>query len=151
MEAATPSPSSCPIGRLSDIIGDRWTILILRDLFNGVRRFDALQKSLGISKKILSQRLARLVESELLIRTPYQERPLRHEYRLTIKGRDLFPVLVSMQRWSNRWLFSEGETTTELVHLECGETLDARLTCGHCNGAVTPARVKAVRRPKREQ
>ncbi len=142
------SSATCPISRLLGITGDRWSFLILRDLFSGIRRFDALQKNLGISKKVLSQRLNTLVEAGLLARVPYQERPLRQEYRLTAKGRDIFPILVMMTRWSSRWLFSEGEVTTELLHLECGEPLDAKVACGHCGGAVTPARIKAERKPK---
>lgn len=140
--------AACPISRLMDITGDRWSFLILRDLFSGIRRFDALRKNLGISKKVLSQRLTTLVNAELLIRVPYQERPLRYEYRLTARGRDIFPVLIMMMRWSNRWLFNDGEATIELSHLECGEHLDAKITCGHCSGAVTPARIKAEQKPK---
>jgi len=151
MNREQPASSSCPITRLLDIAGERWSFLILRDLFNGVRRFDGLQKNLGISKKVLSQRLSRLVEAELLNRVPYQERPPRFEYRLTGKGRDFFPVLVAMLSWSNRWLFNVGEQTTELIHLECGHPLDAKLVCGHCEGAVTPARIKAIDTIKREQ
>ena len=143
--------SSDPIARLLDIAGDRWSFLIIRDVFYGVRRFDGLQKNLGISKKVLSQRLSQLIKGELLTRVPYQERPPRFEYRLTAKGRDFFPILSSMMRWSNRWLVADGEKTTELMHLECEQPLDVKLVCGHCQGVVTPARIKAVPTVKREQ
>ena len=144
------TPSADPIARLLDIAGERWSLLILRDIFYGVRRFDALQKNLGISKKVLSQRLSRLVGAEMLVRTLYQERPPRFEYRLTASGRDFFSILVAMQRWSSRWLFEEGETTIQLQHTDCGQPLDAKLVCGHCNGAVTPARIKVIADTKRE-
>ncbi|NWF35423.1 helix-turn-helix domain-containing protein [Mariprofundus sp. KV] len=148
MSSESSASSLDPITRLLDITGERWSFLILRDLFYGVRRFDALQKHLGISKKVLSQRLNSLVEAEMLIRVPYQERPPRFEYQLTAKGRDFFPVLVAMQSWSNRWLFSEGEQGALLIHSDCGQPLDTKLICSHCEGSVTPAR---IRPGKREQ
>lgn len=147
--SSEPSASSPdPITRLLDITGERWSFLILRDLFYGVRRFDALQKHLGISKKVLSQRLSSLVQTGMLIRVPYQERPPRFEYQLTAKGRDFFPVLIAMQSWSSRWLFSEGGQNTQLIHSDCGQPLDTKLICSHCEGIVTPAR---IRPGKREQ
>lgn len=145
-----PTSSSCPIARMMDITGDRWSFLILRDLFSGVRRFDAIQKSLGISKKVLSQRLGRLTQAGILDRVQYQARPQRFEYRLTTSGRELFPLLVSMQQWSHRWLFNEGEPATELIHT-CGNPLALTQHCSHCNDLVTPARVRARSSVKREQ
>jgi len=99
----------CPIEGLLDIMGERWSFLILRDAFYGVRRFDGFQQHLGISKKVLSQRLRKLVAADILRRVQYQEHPPRYEYRLTAKGRDLFPVVLTMMRWGNRWLAEPGQ------------------------------------------
>ncbi len=93
----------CPIARSLDLVGEWWSILILRDAFRGVRRFDDFQASLGIARNLLSRRLKRLVEAGLLETRPYSDRPPRHEYRLTDKGRDLYPVLMGLLDWGNRW------------------------------------------------
>src|SRR3954453_4732996 len=92
----------CSIARTLELIGERWTILIVRDAFLGVRRFDDFQRSLGIARNVLQNRLERLVEHEILERARYQERPERFEYRLTEKGLDLWPVLVSLISWGDR-------------------------------------------------
>ena len=85
-----------------EVIGERWTLLIVRDVFLGIRRFDDLQRDLGVARNILQVRLERLVEEGILVKRPYQERPLRSEYRLTEKGADLWPVLVAMLQWGDR-------------------------------------------------
>ena len=95
----------CPIARTADVIGDWWTPLILRDVHVGLTRFDAIQADLGISRKVLTQRLAGLVEHGVLERVPYQSRPERFDYRLTEKGRDLADVLLAMKAWGERWTF----------------------------------------------
>jgi DNA-binding HxlR family transcriptional regulator len=94
----------CPIARSLDLVGEWWSILILRDAFRGVRRFEAFQESLGIARNMLSRRLKQLVEAGLLELRPYSERPPRHEYRLTDKGRDFYPVLVTLMAWGDRWV-----------------------------------------------
>jgi DNA-binding HxlR family transcriptional regulator len=94
----------CPIARTIDLVGEWWSILILRDAFRGVRRFDEFQASLGIARNMLSRRLKRLVEAGLLETVPYSERPPRHEYRLTEMGRDFYPVLMTLMGWGNRWV-----------------------------------------------
>ena len=109
----------CSIQRTLDIIGDRWTLLILRDLFRGVRRFSKIQADLGIAKNLLADRLSALVEAEIVEKVAYQERPLRHEYRLTAKGRALSPALVALMRWGDIWC-SGGLAPTELIHDRCG-------------------------------
>src|ERR1700736_954405 len=90
---------NCSIARALELVGERWTILILRDAFLGTRRFDEFQRSLGIARNVLQSRLERLVEAGILRRDPYQERPRRFEYRLTAKGVDLWPVIVAMLKW----------------------------------------------------
>ena len=94
--------------RDAGFVGDRWSLLILRDAFRGVRRFADLRDDLGIARNILADRLDKLVDAGILDRVPYQERPVRHEYRLTAKGRDLSPALVALMRWGDRWA-SEGD------------------------------------------
>jgi DNA-binding HxlR family transcriptional regulator len=117
------SEMPCPIARALDLIGERWTLLILRDVFCGRRRFDALQESLGIARNILTQRLEWLVEEGILEKRAYEERPPRHEYRLTQKGRALFPVLIALLRWGQRWAPPEG-VTVELVEQGTGKPVE---------------------------
>jgi DNA-binding HxlR family transcriptional regulator len=97
----------CPIARVSDLVGDWWTPIVLRDLMLGVRRFEDLQEHLDISRATLAQRLDRMVAEGLLVKVPYQERPVRHEYRLTDKGRAFWDVLAAMWRFGEDWLFAD--------------------------------------------
>jgi DNA-binding HxlR family transcriptional regulator len=103
MQHRSFAEARCPIARSLDLVGEWWSILILRDAFRGVRRFDDFQASLGIARNLLSRRLKRLVAAGLLETRPYSERPPRHEYRLTDKGRDLYPVLMTLLHWGTRW------------------------------------------------
>lgn len=108
--------ADCSIAQALDVVGDWWTLLIVRDTARGVHRFDALQQELGVSRKVLTERLRLLVEAGVLVREPYQERPVRYEYRLTPRGRALLPVLIALQDWGDAWVLGEGETmatTTE--------------------------------------
>ncbi|MYY06354.1 winged helix-turn-helix transcriptional regulator [Streptomyces sp. ATexAB-D23] len=107
--------ADCAIAQALDVVGDWWTLLIVRDAARGVHRFDALQRELGVSRKVLAERLRLLVEAEVLTREPYQERPARYEYRLTPRGRALLPVLIALQDWGDAWVRGDGETmaTTE--------------------------------------
>ena len=91
--------SACPIARTTDLIGDWWTPMVMREAFLGRRRFEEFQGALSLSRGVLAQRLARLVDEGLLEKRPYQERPVRFEYVLTEKGRDFYPVLAAMWRW----------------------------------------------------
>ncbi|MFJ7207271.1 winged helix-turn-helix transcriptional regulator [Streptomyces sp. NPDC098789] len=103
--------ADCAIAQALDVVGDWWTLLIVRDAARGVARFDAFQRELGMSRKVLTERLRLLVEADVLTREPYQQRPVRHEYRLTPRGRALLPVLVALQDWGDAWILGEGETT----------------------------------------
>ncbi|WP_426501312.1 winged helix-turn-helix transcriptional regulator [Streptomyces sp. D54] len=108
--------ADCSIAQALDVVGDWWTLLIVRDAARGVHRFDALQQELGVSRKVLTERLRLLVDAGVLAREPYQDRPVRHEYRLTPRGRALLPVLIALQDWGDTWVLGEGETmatTTE--------------------------------------
>ncbi|POX49524.1 HxlR family transcriptional regulator [Streptomyces sp. Ru71] len=103
--------STCAIAQALDVVGDWWTLLIVRDTARGVHRFDELQRELGMSRKVLTERLRLLVEADVLARVPYQERPVRHEYRLTPRGRALLPVLVALQDWGDAWVLGDGTTS----------------------------------------
>jgi DNA-binding HxlR family transcriptional regulator len=110
MERQVPRLSQCPIARSLDRVGEWWSMLILRDAFYGLTRFDQFAQSLGIAPSMLARRLKSLVDAGLLERRPYQERPLRHDYVLTEKGRDFRPVLWTLLAWGNRHLAPEGES-----------------------------------------
>ena len=133
---------NCSVAQCLEVIGEWWSMLIVRDAFLGVRRFDDFQSHLGISRNILTTRLASLVEAGVLVKVPYQERPLRHEYRLTAKGRDLWPVLTTMREWGDRWEAPSG-APLELVHDSCGEVMVLNHTCSACGAAVDSRSVRA--------
>ncbi|MGW1891802.1 winged helix-turn-helix transcriptional regulator [Streptomyces sp. NPDC002004] len=103
--------ADCSIAQALDVVGDWWTLLVVRDLARGVHRFEGLQQELGVSRKVLTERLHLLVDAGVVSRTPYQERPVRHEYRLTPRGRALVPVLVALQDWGDAWVLGDGATT----------------------------------------
>src|SRR3954465_15499240 len=102
------SNQNCSIAGALDLVGERWTLLILREAFLGTRRFDDFQRNLGIARNVLQSRLARLVEEGVLRRERYQERPERFEYRLSRKGVDLWPVLVSLMKWGDKYSAPNG-------------------------------------------
>jgi DNA-binding HxlR family transcriptional regulator len=117
----------CSIARTVDLTGDWWTPLVMREAFYGARRFEQFQRALGLSRNVLSQRLERLVEEGMLERVPYQERPRRHEYRLTEKGRDFFTVLAAMIRWGDRWLAEDAGPPIELRDRESGAPIEVEV------------------------
>ena len=122
---------NCSIARTLEVVGERWTLLILRDALGGTTRFDAFQARLGIARNILQARLTLLVEEGLLERRLYQERPPRYAYELTRAGEDLMPVLVSLLRWGDRHRAPNGAPTL-ILHAGCGGTLTPDLTCEAC-------------------
>ncbi len=134
----------CSVASTLEIIGERWTILILRDVFLGIRRFEDLQRDLGVARNILQARLTRMVDHGVLVKKPYQERPLRHEYRLTEKGADLWPVLVALLQWGDRHAI-EGERPMILQHRSCGGELDDRRRCLVCGADVSVTEAMAMR------
>jgi len=133
---------SCSIQATLDLVGDRWTLLILRDIFRGVHRFSQIAADLGIAKNLLADRLGKLVDHGILHKVPYQERPLRHEYRLTPKGMDLSPALVALMGWGDRWT-SDGEPPTVLIHDACGSDLEQVLLCPSCDETVQPSHIRS--------
>src|SRR6266498_3568892 len=110
----------CSIARTLDIVGERWTLLILRDAFSGVRRFEDFATSLPVARNVLTDRLHTLVEHGILRRHRYQERPARYEYRLTTKGMELYPVLIALLQWGDRHLAGEDGPPVEVQHAACG-------------------------------
>ncbi len=129
------SADNCTIGRSMGILGEKWTFLMLREVFNGIRRFDDMRARTGINRQVLTDRLARLVDQDVLTKVPYQvpgSRP-RHEYRLTEKGFDLYRVLVAIADWGDRYLADPEGPPIEFTHRECGARVHATLVCdaGH--------------------
>ena len=128
-------PVNCAIGAAVDILGDQATFLVLRETFNGVRRFADMQRRTGIPRQVLSSRLARLVGEGLLRKVPYQEagQRSRGEYRLTSKGLDLYPVLVALMQWGDRYEAGPEGPPVLLTHRDCGEPLRLQMACraGH--------------------
>jgi len=127
--------ANCAIGAAVDILGERPAFLVLREAFNGVRRFDDMQRRTGMPRQVLSQRLARLVDEGLLRKVPYQEigqRP-RAEYRLTEKGLDLYPVLVALMEWGDKYEVGSAGPQVLLRHRDCGEPVELQIACaaGH--------------------
>ncbi|MFK8025879.1 MAG: winged helix-turn-helix transcriptional regulator [Ilumatobacter sp.] len=113
----------CPIARTTDLIGDWWTPLVMREAFSGARRFGDFAERLDIPRAVLAARLARLVDDGLLVRVEYQQSPVRHEYRLTDKGRDFWGVLAAMWRWGTDHLWDEGEPPIVLQHRKTGDVV----------------------------
>ncbi|WP_338863933.1 helix-turn-helix domain-containing protein [Myxococcus stipitatus] len=114
------SQGECPVGRAVDVFGDEWSLLIVRDVFDGLRRFGELQKNLGMAKNILASRLRKLVEHGVLEVVPASDGSAFHEYALTAKGRDLFQVIVAMRQWGEAHCFEPGEPHSILVDTRSG-------------------------------
>ena len=137
---------NCSVAQCLEVVGEWWSMLIVRDAFLGVRRFDDFQRRLGISRNILNQRLSGLVAAGVMERVPYVERPPRFEYRLTDKGRDLWPVLTAMRQWGDRHA-APGGPPVEVVHKSCGHHTTAVLVCDRCGGPLAAHDVRAVPGP----
>jgi DNA-binding HxlR family transcriptional regulator len=125
------SNQNCSIARSLELVGERWTILVLRDVFLGVRRFEEIHRDLGVARNVLSARLDRLVKEGILVKTQYQERPVRHEYRLSEKGLDLWPVIEELRRWGDRYTATNGPPVV-VRHRGCGGELGERRICERC-------------------
>ena len=126
---------TCTIARAVAQVGDEWTLLIMREMFLGTRRFDEFLRLTGTSSHLLSQRLKKLEAQGVINRVPYSERPPRHEYRLTEKGRDLWTVIIALKQWGDRWL-SGDDTPVEIVHKGCGCFTKPHMTCPECGEAI---------------
>lgn len=122
----------CSVARTVSVIGDRWTLLVLRECFLRTRRFEAFQERLGITRPVLADRLQKLVEAGVLERIPYQERPVRHEYRLTQRGLDLHPVMMAIVHWGDVHMAKDGHRPVLHRHRACGHQFDPVMVCSEC-------------------
>lgn len=146
MLGRTYENQNCSVAKTLELVGERWTVLILREVYFGHRRFDEIADGLGIARNVLTQRLQRLVEDDVLSKVAYQERPVRFEYRLTDKGLDLWPVLVTMMQFGDRYYAPDGPPVV-LTHRDCGGTLDAHRACMACGARLTARDVRAQAGP----
>ena len=134
---------TCSIARTLSVIGDRWTMLVIRDVFLGIRRFEAIQRDLRLTSHRLSDRLRKLVRDGILKRVAYEEHPRRFEYRLTEKGIDLYPLIVVMIGWGDRWMAGREGAPVELVHRPCGHSIKPELVCPGCKSKIEPREMSA--------
>ena len=122
----------CSVAQALSVVGDRWTMLILKEAFMRVRRFDDFQERTGAPRPLLAERLKSLVDDGVLEKRLYSERPDRFEYRLTEKGRDLWPVLISLLRWGDKWMTGKEGPPVEVRHKTCGHAIHPELACPEC-------------------
>ena len=137
----------CSVARTVSVIGDRWTLLVVRDCFLGIRRFDEFQERLDISRPMLADRLAKLVDSGVLKKVAYQESPPRYEYKLTQKGLDLHPVLMAIVHWGDVHMAGKAGRPLLHRHVECGHLFDPVTVCSECNAALKAKDVSVERGP----
>jgi DNA-binding HxlR family transcriptional regulator len=126
----------CSVAQCLEVVGEWWSMLVIRDAFRGVRRFDDFQARLGISRNVLAERLAKLVDAGVLTKRAYQDNPPRYDYVLTEKGRDLWPLLTAMRQWGDRHAAPDGPPV-RVVHEHCGHASELVLRCSACGEAVS--------------
>jgi DNA-binding HxlR family transcriptional regulator len=131
----------CSLAQSLEVMGDWWTPLILRDLYLGVDRFDQLVTDLGISRNLLTDRLATLVEAGVVARTPYQDNPVRYAYSLTEAGSELIPILIALTAWGDRWVTPDGGPPITFTHTTCGHPTTATVSCSACGDPLITAEV----------
>lgn len=146
MERKSYAEMHCSVAQCLEVVGDWWSLLIVRDVFLGVRRFDDFHERLGISRNTLTQRLGRLVDNGVLRKDAYSERPPRWEYRLTERGIDLWPIIDAMRQWGDKHAAPAGPPI-EIVHRGCGEHIDPVLSCPCCGDALDARGVYAAPGP----
>lgn len=141
------SDISCSIARAVEVVGQRWTPLVLRDLFAGMTRFEDIRRDLGIASNILAARLDELECHGVVERRRYQSAPPRYEYLLTDKGRDLYPVIATLVAWGDKWLAGEDGPPALIVHTECGHATTAKTVCAECGGELDASTTTAAPGP----
>jgi DNA-binding HxlR family transcriptional regulator len=134
---------NCSVAKTLELVGERWTVLILREIFFGRRRFDEMAANLGIARNVLTQRLQRLQEEDVLTKVAYQQRPERFEYRLTEKGIDLWPVIMTLLQWGDRYYLEDDGAPVVVRHRDCGGAITSHLTCDKCGAELGPRNVVA--------
>ncbi len=137
----------CSVARSLSVFGDRWTLLILRDCFMGIKRFDDFMNDLKLSRTILTDRLNKLVEHGVLKKEPYQEKPTRHDYKLTEKGLALHPVIMAIVQWGDTFYAENGEPPIIRTHKKCGHDFNAVSICSECREPIHPHDVKVRGNP----
>jgi DNA-binding HxlR family transcriptional regulator len=137
----------CSIARSLELVGERWTLLVVREIFHGRRKFSEMQRSLGVARNVLTARLQRLVDEGILERRPYSERPERYEYFLTEKGLDLWPVMISLMHWGDKHEPGPGGPPSVVVHKECGGKIDDRRICTQCGKKLNVREARAIDGP----
>ncbi|MCL7424846.1 helix-turn-helix domain-containing protein [Streptomyces sp. YS415] len=145
MEWLEVSTENCPVQCTLDLVGEKWTLLILRDAANGVRRFDDFRRHIGLSEAVLSDRLRKLTAAGILTTVPYQEpgSRSRNEYRLTRKGWDLWPVLVALRQWGETYAPDPEGPVLDLRHADCGAPVRVVVECAEEHAALSPREVSA--------
>jgi DNA-binding HxlR family transcriptional regulator len=141
------SDQVCSIARTLELLGERWTLLVIRDVLSGNRRFGEIHESLGVARNVLSARLQRLVDEGILERRRYQERPARYEYFLTEKGLDLWPTMMAMLAWGDRHLAGLEGPPIVVVHKGCGGHVNDRRICERCGKPLEVREARAVPGP----
>jgi DNA-binding HxlR family transcriptional regulator len=141
--------ANCTIGAAIGAIGEKWTFLVLRELFSGVRRFGDMQRRTCAPRQVLSDRLARLVDEGLLLKVPYREdgQRSRQEYRLTEKALDLYPVMVALMQWGDKYAASPAGPAVQLTHRDCGEPIQLQVSCAHGHAVPSARQVTPVPGP----
>jgi DNA-binding HxlR family transcriptional regulator len=147
MERTSFANMRCSLARGLELIGDWWSPLIVRDLFLGVARFDELVEDLGISRNLLTRRLTALIDSGIVARRVYQQRPARYEYVLTAAGQDLVPVLLALTAWGDRWAQPKEGAPILFVHRACGHQFRPQVTCAACGEEIHADAVTALPGP----
>lgn len=140
--------TECSVAKTLAVVGDGWTMLIIRELFSRTRRFDEFLSRTGISSNLLTQRLNRLVDEGVVEKVLYQRLPARHEYRLTQKGLDLYPLIIALKQWGDRWCNVRKKFQPKLKHKTCGASMTPiiGLTCSSCGAPISPRDITLVRR-----
>ena len=133
MKRSSVAHLQCSIAQTLEVVGEWWSLLVIRNISFGQRRFEGIQADLGIARNVLSDRLITLVEHGVLERVKYQDSPERFEYRLTAKGKDLMPVLFALMSWGDKWAAPDGKPLL-VTHKDCGHVTDPTVTCSHCGG-----------------
>jgi DNA-binding HxlR family transcriptional regulator len=140
--------SLCALARTLGVIGDRWTMLVLREAFLGTRRFDAFQRQLAAAPHIVAARLKKLVDHRVLDKRRYHDHPPRYEYRLTERGHELYPAMIALIGWGEKWLKTDQGPATVRTHKACNHRLSLVPTCAACGEAVTARDVRATLTPR---